>query len=135
MLCFPLKNETVTEIRDFFLSEDRYRSPSSTGGMYRPGSGGYGDRYDDDRYEGRYGGKDDDRYGKEREWGDERYGKNGDSNSRDGDRYGRDDNYRGRSQSIDDEQYAQRSRSSDRERDRSVEDDGQYSSRYDVIAY
>lgn len=120
--------------------------------MYRPGSysstGGYGDRYDDDRYEGRSGGRDEDRngygYGREREMGyrdDDRYGKYGDSSSRDGDRYGRDeerysrdgyrdDDYRGRSQSVDEYQYGSRSRSTDRDRDRAYDDDGQYSSRY-----
>lgn len=115
--------------------------------MYRPGSypnaGGYGD----DRYEGRYGGKDEDRngYGREREWGnrdDDVYGRNGDSYSRDADKYGRDyedrysrdgyrdDDYRGRSQTVDYNQYGSRSRSSDRYRDRGYEDDGQYSSRF-----
>ncbi|KAF2302527.1 hypothetical protein GH714_037316 [Hevea brasiliensis] len=118
------------------------------GGMYRPSSysstGGYGDKYDDDRYEGRYGSRDEDRngygYGREREYNyrdDDRYGRYGDSYSRDGDRYGRDyeerysrdgyrdDDYRGRSRSIDD--YGSRSRSSDR--DRGFHDDGQPSSR------
>lgn len=121
--------------------------------MYRPGSypnaGGYGG-YGDDRYEGRYGGKDEDRngYGREREWGnrdDDVYGRNGDSYSRDArdaDKYGRDyedrysrdgyrdDDYRGRSQTVDYNQYGSRSRSSDRYRDRGYEDDGQYSSRF-----
>lgn len=109
------------------------------GGMYRPGSGGYGDRYDDDRYEGRSGNRDDDRngYGREREWGsrdDDRYGRDGDRYGRDNeeqfgrDRY-RDDDYRGRSQNIDDYNYGSRSRSADPERNRANEDDGQYSSR------
>jgi hypothetical protein len=114
--------------------------------MYRPGSysstGGYGDRYEDDRYEGRYGSRDEDMngYGKERD--DDRYGRYGDSSSRDGDRYGRDyeerssrdgyrdDDYRGRSRSVDDNQYGSRSRSSDIDKDRAFDDDGQYSSRY-----
>ncbi|KAL3507146.1 hypothetical protein ACH5RR_032528 [Cinchona calisaya] len=129
-------------------NRDKYRNTSS-GGLYRPGSyssaGGYGERYDDDRYDGRYGSTDEDRngYGREREWGsrdDDRYGKYGDSYGRDGDRYSkdderysrdgyRDDDYRGRSRSIDDYQYGSRSRSSDRDRDRAYEDDGQYSSR------
>ncbi|XWS09300.1 hypothetical protein CRYUN_Cryun40dG0073600 [Craigia yunnanensis] len=107
----------------------------ATGGMHRPGSGGYGERYDYDRY----GSRDDDQngYGRDREYGsrdDERYGRYGDSNSRDGDRYGRDyedrysrdgyrdDDYRGRSRSIDDYQYGTRSRSSDR--DRAFDEDG-----------
>lgn len=114
------------------------------GGMYRPSS--YSG--DDDRYEGRYGSRDDDRngYGREREWGsrdDERYGKyggDGDRYSRDSDeRYGRDgyrdDDHRGRSRSIDDYQYGSRSRSADRERERAYEDDGQYSSRYAPLCH
>lgn len=123
---------------------NRFRNTPSSGGMYRPGS--YSDKYEDDRYEGRYGGRDEDRngYGKERDWGyrdDDRYGRAGDSYSRDGDRYGReygerngregfrDDDYRGRSRSVDEYQYGSRSRSSDRERERAYDDDGQYSSR------
>lgn len=106
-------------------NRDKFRN-TSMGGMYRPGSGGYG--YDDDRY----GGRDDDQngYGREREWVDDRYGRDGDRQSRDSEeRYGRDDDYRGRSQSVDGYRYNSRSRSSDRERGRSFEDDGQYSSR------
>ncbi|KAG7995190.1 hypothetical protein I3843_01G096100 [Carya illinoinensis] len=143
--------ERIIEVRQkAAANRDKFRSASSTGGMYRPGSysstGGYGDRYDDDRYEGRYGSRDEDRngYGREREAGyrdDDRYGRYGDSYSRDGDRYGkdneerynrdgyRDDDYRGRSQSADDYQYGSRSRSFDRDRDRAFDDDGQYSSR------
>ncbi|POO03412.1 ENTH domain containing protein [Trema orientale] len=140
--------ERIIEVRQkAAANRDKFRSTSSSGGMYRPGSGGYGDRYEDERY----GSRDDDRYGRngdsygrEREWGyrdDDRYGKNGDSYSRDGDRYGRDyeerygrdgyrdDDYRGRSRSIDDNQYGPRSRSSDRDRESSFNDDGQYSSR------
>lgn len=139
--------ERIIEVRQkAAVNRDKFRSASSTGGMYKPG--GYGDRYDDDRYEGRYGGRDEDRngygYGREREMGyrdDDRYGRYGDSNSRDGDRYGRDyeerysrdgykdDDYRGRSRSVDDYQYGPRSRSTDRDRDRPFDDDGQYSSR------
>ncbi|XP_043723882.1 clathrin interactor EPSIN 2 isoform X2 [Telopea speciosissima] len=129
-------------------NRDKFRGTSSAGGMYKPGSysstGGYGDRYDDDRY----GSRDEERngYGKEREreWGykdDDRYSRGGDSYSRDEDRYGRDsddrhskdgyrdDDYRGRSRSNDDYQYGSRSRSSDGDRDRAYEDDGRYSSR------
>ncbi|KAL3506636.1 hypothetical protein ACH5RR_032018 [Cinchona calisaya] len=141
--------DRIQEVRQkAAANRDKYRN-TSTGGMYRPGSysgaGGYGERYDDDRYDGRYGSRDEDRngYGKEREWGsrdDDRYGRYGDSYSRDGDRYSRDedsygrdgyrdDDYRGRSRSVDDYQYASRSRSSDRDRDHAYEDDGQYSSR------
>lgn len=118
--------------------------------MYRPGSGGYGDRYDDDRYESRSGNRDDDRngYGRERDPRDddrygrygESYGREGDRNSRDNEeRYGRDgykdDEYRGRGQSIDDYQYGSRSRSADRERSQANEDDGQYSSRFVELPY
>lgn len=110
--------------------------------MYRPGSysnpGGYGDRYDEDRY----GGRDDDRngYGREREWGgnEDRYGR--DSYGREGDRYGReyderytrdgyrDDDYSGRNRSTD--EYNSGSRSSEKERDHAYDDDAQYSSRF-----
>ncbi|CAA0819819.1 Clathrin interactor EPSIN 2 [Striga hermonthica] len=127
--------ERIQEVRQkAAVNRDKYRS-TPAGGMYRPGSGGYGDRYDDDRY----GNRDDDRnsYGREREWGsrdDDRYG-------RDGDRYGKDyeersgrdgyreNDYRGRGQSTDEYSYESRSRSADRDRSRSSEDDGQYSSR------
>ncbi|CAK9187951.1 unnamed protein product [Ilex paraguariensis] len=129
--------ERIQEVRQkAATNRDKYRN-TSMGGMYRPGSGGYGDRYDDDRY----GSRDEDRngYGSSRD--DDKYGRYGDSYSRDGDRYGsefeerynrdgyRDDDYRGRSQSIDDNQYGSRSRSSDIDRDRAYENDGQYSSR------
>ncbi|URD75116.1 ENTH [Musa troglodytarum] len=99
-------------------NRDKYRSTFSTG---RPGSyGGYGDRYDDDRYASR----DEDRYGngKEREWGygdDDKYGRGRDSYGGEGDRYGRyaDERY-GRD---DDYQYGSRNRSLSR--DRSLDDD------------
>ncbi|KAF2300123.1 hypothetical protein GH714_009267 [Hevea brasiliensis] len=140
--------ERIIEVRQkAAANRDKFRN-TSVGGMYRPSSysstGGYGDKYDDDRYEGRYGSRDEDRngygYGREREYNyrdDDRYGRYGDSYSRDGDRHGRDyeerysrdgyrdDDYRGRSRSIDD--YGSRSRSSDR--DRGFHDDGQPSSR------
>uniref|UniRef100_A0A2P2MFV1 Clathrin interactor EPSIN 3 isoform X2 n=1 Tax=Rhizophora mucronata TaxID=61149 RepID=A0A2P2MFV1_RHIMU len=109
--------------------------------MYKPG---YGDRYEDERYEGHYGNRDEDRngYGREREYGyrdDDRYGRYGDPYNRDGDRYGRDyeerysrdgyrdDDYRGRSHSLDG--HGPRSRSADIDRDRGFDDDGQSSSR------
>ncbi|GMP78321.1 hypothetical protein CsSME_00034282 [Camellia sinensis var. sinensis] len=142
--------ERIQEVRQkAAANRDKFRS-TSMGGMYKPssysGSGGYGDRYDDDRNEGRYGSRDDDRngYGREREGSyrdDDRYGRYGDSYGRDGDRYGRDsderysrdgyrdDDHQGRSRSIDDYQYSSRGRSSDRERDRAYDDDGQYSSK------
>lgn len=142
--------ERIQEVRQKALANrDKYRSTFSTGGTYRPSSysstGGYGDRYDDDRYDGRYGSRDEDRngYGREREWGyreDDRYGRGGDPYSREGDRYGRDfddrygresyrdDDYRG-SHSNDDYQYGSRNRSFDRDRDRSFDDDDHYSSR------
>ncbi|KAG6663948.1 hypothetical protein CIPAW_02G057100 [Carya illinoinensis] len=142
--------ERIIEVRQKAASNrDKFHSTSSTGGMYRPSSysgvGGYGDRFDDDRCEGRYGSRDEDRngFGRERETGyrdDDHHGRYGDSRSRDGDRYGRDyeerysrdgyrdDDYRGRSQSVD-YQYGSRSRSSDRDRDHAFDEDGQYSSR------
>ncbi|XP_015583026.2 clathrin interactor EPSIN 3 isoform X1 [Ricinus communis] len=132
--------ERIIEVRQkAAANREKFRN-TSAGGMYKPGS--YGDRYDDERYEGRYGSRDEDRngygYGRERDYNyrdDDRYGKYGDSYSRDGDRYGRDneerysrdgyrdDDYQGRSRSIDD--YGSRSRSSDR----GADDDGQSSSR------
>ncbi|RZC63486.1 hypothetical protein C5167_025275 [Papaver somniferum] len=127
--------ERIQEARQKALANrEKFRSTNSPGGMYRPGSGGYGD-------EDRYGSRDDDRngYGREREYGykdDDRSGRGGDSYSRDGDRYGRDsdggykdDDYnRGRSRSNEDFQSGQRSRSSDRYRERGYDDD-RYSSR------
>ncbi|XVE84558.1 hypothetical protein DITRI_Ditri17bG0022900 [Diplodiscus trichospermus] len=125
--------ERIIEVREkAAANRDKFRN-TSAGGMYRPGSGGYGDRYDYDRY----GSRDEDQngYGRGREYGyrdDDQYGRYGDSNSRDGDRYGRDyedrygrdgyrdDDYRGRS--VDGDQYGTRSRSSDR--DRAFDDDG-----------
>ncbi|GMI64399.1 EPSIN2 [Hibiscus trionum] len=127
--------ERIIEVRQkAAANRDKFRN-TSTGGMYRPGSGGYGDRYED--HSGNRGYDDQNGYGREREYGyrdDERYGRYGDSNSRDGDRYGRDpedrysrdgyrdDDYRGRSRSVDDYQYGTRSRSSDR--DRASDEDG-----------
>lgn len=127
--------------------DNRFRNTPS-GGMYRPGTGGYGDRYDEERSEGHFGSREEDRngYGREREWGnkdDDRYGRYSDPYNRDGDRYGkeyeerygrdgfREDEFRGRSKSVDDDYpYGSRSRSSDRDRDRSFNDDGQLSSRF-----
>ncbi|XVE81114.1 hypothetical protein DITRI_Ditri15bG0036800 [Diplodiscus trichospermus] len=127
--------ERIIEVRQkAAANRDKFRN-TSMGGMYRPGSGGYGDRNDYDRY----GSRDDDQngYGRDREYGyrdDEQYGRYGDSNSRDGDRYGkdyedrynrdgyRDDDYRGRSRSVDDYPNGTRSRSSDR--DRALDEDG-----------
>ncbi|KAG8375944.1 hypothetical protein BUALT_Bualt09G0011600 [Buddleja alternifolia] len=142
--------ERIQEVRQkAAANREKYRN-TPMGGMYRPGSGpssgGYGDRYDDERYEGRYGNRDDDRngYGRERDGGsrdDDRYGRYGDSYGREGDKYSRDyeerygrdgykdDDYRGGGQNIDDYHYGSRSRSADRDRDRTSEDDGQYSSR------
>ncbi|KAM0932216.1 putative ENTH domain-containing protein [Dioscorea sansibarensis] len=125
--------ERVLEVRQKALNnKDKYRAN-------RPG--GYGDRYDDDRY----GNREEDRngYGKERDWGsgdDDRYGRSKDPYSRHGDRYGRDlddrcvrdsyrdDDYRGRGN--DDYQYGSRNRrSTDRDTERSHDDDDRYSSR------
>lgn len=139
--------ERIQEVREkAAANREKYRN-TSTGGMYKPGSytsgGGYGERYEDDRYEGSYGSRDEDPNGYGRERGsreNDRYGKYGDSSNHDRDHYGREseerygrDGYkdyssRGRSQNGDDYNYGARSRSSDRERDRSYEDDGQYSS-------
>ncbi|XP_021741967.1 clathrin interactor EPSIN 2-like isoform X2 [Chenopodium quinoa] len=130
--------ERIIEVRQKAASNrDKFRSTSAVGGMYRPGSGGYGD----DRYEGQ-----DERngYGREREWGsrdDERYGRYGDSYSREADHYGRDfeenygrdrygdDDSRGRARSDDDYQYGSRGRSSDRDGDRVYDDEDRHSAR------
>ncbi|XP_073046633.1 clathrin interactor EPSIN 3-like isoform X3 [Primulina eburnea] len=141
--------ERIQEVRQkAAANRDKYRN-SSMDNMYRPGSfsrsGGYGDKYEDDRYESRYGHRDDDHsgYGGERDfrYGDDREANYGGSYGREGDRYGRDyedrynrdgfrdDDYRGRGQRVDEYAYGSRSRSADPGRDRSYEDDGQYSSR------
>lgn len=126
--------ERIQEAREKAANNrDKFRGPSSTGGMYKPGT--YSST-DDDRYDGRYN------YERDREWGyreDDRSSRNGDPYGRDIDRYSRDsderrgrENYRdddhsGRSRSVDPYQNGSRSRSA--ERDRAYEDDGQYSSR------
>ncbi|XP_047331449.1 clathrin interactor EPSIN 2-like [Impatiens glandulifera] len=116
-------------------NREKFRN-TSTGNMYRPSTGGYGDRYDEDRY----GSRDDDRGGYGGNKDGDGYGRYGESQGRNGDRYGRDsderygredykdDDNRGR-RSFDGQQYSSRSRSSDREKDQSYEGDGQYSSR------
>ncbi|XP_068664777.1 clathrin interactor EPSIN 2-like isoform X2 [Aristolochia californica] len=125
--------ERIQEVRQKALANrDKFRTPSA-GGMYRPSSysgtgGGYGDRYDDDRY-----GEDRNGYGRDREWGhcdDDRYGRGGDRYGRDGDeRYGRDgyrdEDYRG---SRGNDEYGSRNKNYDRDRDR-YDDDDKYSSR------
>ncbi|XP_074557740.1 clathrin interactor EPSIN 2 [Curcuma longa] len=118
-------------------NRDKFRSTfSSRPGSY-PSPGHYGDRYDDERYESRYGSRDDDRYGngKEREWGyrdDDKSGRASDPYGREGDRYGRysderygkddyrDDENRG-VQGNDDYQYGSKNASSSR--GRSFDDD------------
>nr|XP_043609236.1 clathrin interactor EPSIN 2-like [Erigeron canadensis] len=126
-------NEKIQEVRQKAAANwDKFHNTSGSSkyrpGLY-PGAGGF----DDDRYEGRYGSRDEDRngYGREREWGDDKYG------SRDGDRYGeerygrdryRDEESHGR-RSSDGDNYGRRSRSSDRDRERAYEDEGPYSSR------
>ncbi|PKA53407.1 Clathrin interactor EPSIN 2 [Apostasia shenzhenica] len=137
--------EKVQEIREKAnANKDKYRATFSSGGSHRSSSysstGGYGDRYDDDRYEGRYGSRDDDRngYGRERDSGyrdDDQYGRGGNF-YRDGDQYGRDaderyekykdDDSRGRSN--DDYQFGP-SKSFEKERDNSFEDDDNVSYR------
>uniref|UniRef100_A0A7N0UA29 ENTH domain-containing protein n=1 Tax=Kalanchoe fedtschenkoi TaxID=63787 RepID=A0A7N0UA29_KALFE len=129
--------ERIAEVRQkAAANRDKFRSASSTGGMYRPNSysGGYGDRFDDDR----------NGHGKDRDSGyreDDRYGRYGDSYNRDGDRNSRnsderydrdgyrDDDYHGRRRSFEGQKFGSRSKSYDRDMDRSYEDDGNYSSR------
>lgn len=127
----------------------RYRPTYSSSGSYKPGSyssaSGYGDRYDDDHYEGRSGGRDDDLnvYGRGKDLGyrdDDRYGRGGDFN-RYGDGFGRDsDDHPGRGSYKNDDnrggrgndeyQFGPRSKSFDKEKDHSYEEDDSYSYRY-----
>lgn len=127
----------------------RYRATYSSSGSYKPGSyssaSGYGDRYDDDHYEGRSGGRDDDLngYGRGKDLGyrdDDRYGRGGDFN-RYGDGFGRDsDEHSGRGSYKNDDnrggrgndeyQFGPRSKSFDKEKDHSYEEDDGYSYRY-----
>ncbi|KAE8713565.1 Clathrin interactor EPSIN 2 [Hibiscus syriacus] len=126
-------NERVIEVRQKAVSNrDRFQN-TSAGGMYRQGSEGYGDRYNNDHHGSRE--ENQNAYGRDREYGyrdHDRYSRYGDSNGHDGDRYGRDyedrysrdgykdNDYRGRS--VEGDQYGARSRGSDR--DRSSDDDG-----------
>ncbi|KAL8171434.1 hypothetical protein V2J09_023238 [Rumex salicifolius] len=115
--------EKIQEVREKAASnKDKFRS-ASMGGTNEPGSysgAGYGDRYDDERYAGRYGSRDDERNG---------YGREGEWSNRDEDRYGRDSEERyGRGNYRDDDhrgRYADESgsRSSDRDRDRAYDDE------------
>lgn len=112
------------------------------GRTYRPHSHGHDDHFDDDRFEGRYGNRDEDRNGyvRERDSGYDRYGRRGDSFSQDGDRYGQDfgecykieaygdESYRGRG--SDGYRFRSRSRSVDVDMNRSIDDDDRYSYRY-----
>ncbi|KAI3683438.1 hypothetical protein L1987_83941 [Smallanthus sonchifolius] len=119
--------EKIQEVRQKAAANwDKFHNTSGSA-KYRPGSYPGAGGYDDDRYEGRYGSRDEDRngngygYGGEKDgygYGEERYGR---------DQY-RDDDYRGR-RSVDGDSYNRRSRSSDRDRDQAYGDDGQYSSR------
>lgn len=125
-------------------NRDKYRGVSSTGGMYKPSSynstrGSYGgDRYEEDSYS-RYGRRDDDRYGKDRDFDryreDDRYGRDSDRSGRPGDRY-RDD--RNRDYDNDEDQYSSRrggdrysdkSRSYEKDLDRAQDDADHHSSR------
>ncbi|GMI90084.1 hypothetical protein HRI_002677700 [Hibiscus trionum] len=133
LLALVNDNERVMEVRQkAAANRDKFQN-TSAGGMYRQGSGGYGDKYDNDHY----GSREDNQNGyvRSREYGcrdDDRYGRYGDSNGRDGDRYGRDyedrysrDGYKDndyRGGSVDGDQYGTRSRGSDR--DRAFDDDG-----------
>ncbi|TVU27796.1 hypothetical protein EJB05_19297 [Eragrostis curvula] len=133
--------ERIQEVRQKALAtRDKYRSAFATSGTHRS-PGRYGSGYDD-RYEGSYGSRSDNRngYGREREYGyrdDDRYGGPGDTpnrEGREGDRYSRDSNERYREDeykgSHSNHEYADGSgrRSYGRERD-SYGDDEAYSSR------
>ncbi|XP_023748752.1 clathrin interactor EPSIN 2 [Lactuca sativa] len=113
--------EKLQEVREKAAANwDKFHKTSGSA-KYRPGSYPGAGGYEDDRYEGRYGSRDDNSnsnngYGRERErerereWGDDEYN-------------------RGR-RSFDAENYGRRSRSSDREREqRAYDDEAHYSSR------
>eukprot|EP00250_Pteridium_aquilinum_P034226 c7258_g1_i1 orf=354-2777(-) len=144
--------EKIREARQKAVeNRDKYRGVSSTGGIYKPSSyhstgGSYGgDRYEEESY-GRYGGRDDDRYGRDRDGDryrdDDRYGRDGDRNGRDsdrssrgGDRY-RDDYNRDYDQEDDryssrrgDDRQSEKYRSFEKDRDRAYDDDDRHSSR------
>lgn len=132
--------ERIQEVRQKAnANRDKYQSTGPAGSTYKAGH----DRYDDDNREGRYGYKDDDRNGNERERddgykSDDRYGRGRESYNRDGDRNGRDqeehngrdgyknDDYGGRG--TDDYQLGSRG-SVDRYTERSADDDDRYSSK------
>ncbi|XP_042470183.1 clathrin interactor EPSIN 2-like isoform X2 [Zingiber officinale] len=105
-------------------NRDKFRSTfSSRPGSY-PSPGHYGDRYDDERYESRYGSRDDDQYGngKEREWGyrdEDKSGRASDPYGREGDRYGR----------YSDERYGKDDYRDDENRGVQGNDDYQYGSK------
>lgn len=147
--------EKIREARQKAVeNRDKYRGLSSTGGMYKPSSyhstgGSYGgDRYEEESYgsNSRYGGRDDDRYGRDRD-GDryrdeDRYGRDWDRNGRDSDRSSRGgDRYRddyNRDYDHEDDRYSSRRgddrqsdkyKSFEKDRDRSYDDDDRLSSR------
>uniref|UniRef100_A0A0E0CSU1 ENTH domain-containing protein n=1 Tax=Oryza meridionalis TaxID=40149 RepID=A0A0E0CSU1_9ORYZ len=131
--------ERIQEVRQKALAtRDKYRSAFATSGTHRSPGG-----YDNDRYEGSYGSRYENRngYGGEREYGyrdDDRYGGAGTTPNREGDRYSRDSNEQRYSRDREDEykgshsnhEYAEGSgrRSYGRDRD-SYGDDEAYSSR------
>ncbi|KAI3743160.1 hypothetical protein L1987_60865 [Smallanthus sonchifolius] len=126
LLALVNDKEKLQEVREKAAANwDKFHNTLGSA-KYRPGSYPGAGGYDDNRYEGRYGSRDEDRngdgYGRERDggyrYGEERY---------DRDQY-RDDEYRGR-RSVDGDSYGRRSRSSDRDRERAYEYDGPYSSR------
>ncbi|KAI5075504.1 hypothetical protein GOP47_0009580 [Adiantum capillus-veneris] len=134
-------------------NRDKYRGVSSTGGMYKPSSyhstgGSYGgDRYEEDSYgsNSRYGNREDDRYGRDRD-GDrsrdeDRYSRDWDRSGRDSDRSSRGDRYKDEySRDYDreedrynsrrgDDRQSDKYRSYERDRDRAYDDDDRHSSR------
>lgn len=137
--------ERIQEVRQKALAnKDKFRPTFSSGGSHKStSSSGYGDRYDDDRYESRYGSREDDRngYGRERDSGykdDDRYAKdgefykNGDGYSRDSDEHSgrgsyKNDDHRG-GRGNDDYQFGPR-KSFDKDREHSYEEDESYSYR------
>ncbi|XP_058094509.1 clathrin interactor EPSIN 2-like isoform X2 [Magnolia sinica] len=112
--------ERIQEVRQKALTnrDKGHHASSASRSSSHSSTGGYGDRHNDDCYEGRHGNKNDDRnrYGRERDRRNrdhDRYSRGGDPHGRGGDRYGRDS----------DDRYSRDSYRDDDSRSRSSYDD------------
>ncbi|KAK4766113.1 hypothetical protein SAY87_007755 [Trapa incisa] len=121
--------EQIMEVRQRAAAKrDKFHNSNLGNEMYKPG--GYGDRYDDDRYSGR----DDSGYGRGREGGykdDDRNGRNRDSYSYSRDSEERYDRDGYREDGFQDNRNGSRSGSVNKDGDHSLDDDGQYAARLD----